>query len=179
VFWFLTALTFLVNAVNTALLLDHVRTLGAAGLSREAAIALLGAVTTAQAAATLGTGMLVDRFGSRAVGLLGLVVLALSVVVVMSAPLLAGGLIYAVSLGTMIGMLQVSHSSGLAESFGLEHLGAIRGMTFVVGVSGAALGPLPLLLSPMAAYCTFLGLTSLGVMLGIASLRRQPKPSVA
>ncbi len=173
VFWYLTALTLLVNAVNTALLLDHVRAMGAAGLGRPDAIGLLGAVTTAQALATLASGMLVDRFGARLVGLLGLATLASSVICVMAMPTLGGGLAYAFTLGAMIGILQVAHSSGLAESFGLAHLGSIRGTTFVIGVSGAAAGPLPLLWSPMAAYSIFLALTLCGVALGIASLRQR------
>ena len=172
VFWYLTALTLLVNAVNTALLLDHVRAMGTAGLDRQEAIGLLGAVTTTQAAATLAAGMLVDRFGARPIGLLGLATLATSVVCVMAVPGVGGGLAYAVTLGAMIGILQVAHSTGLAESFGIAHLGSIRGTTFVVGVSGAAAGPLPLLWSPMAAYWIFLGLTLCGAALGIASLRR-------
>jgi predicted MFS family arabinose efflux permease len=157
VFWYLVALTFLVNAVNTALLLDHARALMSAGLSRSDAITLLGAVTTTQVAATLLAGMLVDRHGS--------------VILVMSAPGLGGGLVYAAALGAMIGILQVAHSAGLAEQFGLSHLGSIRGTTFVIGVSGAAVGPLPLLISPMAAYSIFLGLTACGAILGLVSLR--------
>lgn len=173
VFWYLVALTLLVNAVNTALLLDHVRAMGGAGVSRSDAIALLGAVTSAQALATLVGGMLVDRFGARPVGLLGLAILASSVIFIMAAPTLGGGLAYAITLGAMIGILQVAHSAGLAESFGLAHLGSIRGTTFVIGVSGAALGPLPLLWSPTAAYAIFLLLTLCGGILGLLSLRRR------
>jgi MFS family permease len=177
VFWYLTAITLLVNAVNTALLLDHIRAMAAAGIGRSEAIALLGAVTTLQAIATLAAGVLVDRFGSRPVGLLGLAILAASVLSVMLAPGLAGGLVYAVMLGIMIGMLQVVHSAGLAESFGTAHLGVIKGTTFVVGVSGAAAGPLPLLWSPAAAYWIFLGLTAGGIGLGILSLRNSSSHS--
>jgi MFS family permease len=176
VFWYLTAITLLVNAVNTALLLDHVRALAVAGLTRADAIALLGVVTTLQAVATLLTGMLVDRFGARPIGLLGLATLALSVLSVMIAPGLGGGTVYAATLGIMIGMLHVVHSSGLAESFGTAHLGSIKGTTFVVGVSGAAVGPLPLLLSPATAYGIFLALTFCAAVLGVLSLRaRQVK----
>jgi MFS family permease len=175
VFWYLTALTLLVNAVNTALLLDHVRAMGAAGLGRSEAIGLLGAVTTTQALATLLGGVLVDRFGARPIGLLGLATLASSVVCVMAVPTLGGGLVYAITLGAMIGILQVAHSAGLAESFGLAHLGSIRGTTFVIGVSGAAAGPLALLWSPMAAYWIFLGLTFCGAALGVASLWQRPR----
>lgn len=171
VFWYLTAITLLVNAVNTALLLDHVRAMAAAGIDRTEAIALLGAVTTLQAAATLTTGVLVDRFGARSIGLAGLATLASCVVCVMWDPGLAGGFVYAGTLGIMIGMLQVVHSSGLAEVFGIAHLGTIKGTTFLVGVSGAALGPLPLLWSPEMAYWIFLGLTVVGAALGVLSLR--------
>jgi len=171
VFWYLTAITLLVNAVNTALLLDHVRALATAGLGRSEAIALLGAVTTMQAAATLLTGILVDRFGARPIGLVGLATLALSVVCVMLAPGLGAGIVYAAALGAMIGILQVVHSSGLAESFGTAHLGSIKGTTFVVGVSGAAVGPLPFLHSPDAAYWIFLAATFCAAVLGVLSLR--------
>ena len=173
VFWYLTALTLLVNAVNTALLLDHVRAMETAGLGRDSAIRLLGAVTTAQAIATLGSGVLVDRFGARPIGLLGLALLASSVAYVMAAPGFAGGLAYAGTLGAMIGVLQVAHSAGLAEAFGTAHLGSIRGTTFVVGVSGAAAGPLPFLWSPATACWIFLALTACAVVLGLASLRRR------
>jgi MFS family permease len=175
-FWYLLSLTFLVNAVNTALLLDHVRALSAAGLGRGEAIALLGAVTTMQALATLVSGVLVDRFGARPVGLLGLAVLASSVLCVMLAPTLARGLVYAIALGAMIGLLQVAYSSGLAESFGTAHLGTIRGTTFVVGVSGAALGPLALLQSADTAYVIFLCLTFGAAVLGAVSLSRRVVP---
>ncbi len=173
VFWYLTALTLLVNAVNTALLLDHVRAMETAGLGRDSAIRLLAAVTTAQAIATLGSGVLVDRFGARPIGLLGLALLASSVAYVMAAPGFAGGLAYAGTLGAMIGVLQVAHSAGLAEAFGTAHLGSIRGTTFVVGVSGAAAGPLPFLWSPATACWIFLALTACAVVLGLASLRRR------
>jgi MFS family permease len=173
VFWYLTALTFLVNAVNTALLLDHVRAMSTSGLDRAEAIGLLGVVTTAQAIATLLAGMMVDRFGARPVGLLGLAILASSVLSLVALPGVAGNLPYAVTLGAMIGVLQVAHSAGLAESFGLAHLGSIRGTTFVVGVTGAAIGPLPLLLSPLTAYTIFLTLAAAGALLGIASLQQR------
>ena len=90
----------------------------------------------------------------------------------MFAPALLGGLVYAVTLGAMIGILQVSHSAGLAESFGTAHIGSIRGVTFVMGVSAAALGPLPLLWSAETAYWIFLVLAASGAALGL--LMRRP-----
>jgi MFS family permease len=169
-FWYFSAITVLVNGVGTALMLDHVRAMGEAGLARPDAIRLLGAMTTAQAVSTLGSGALIDRFGARPIGLLGLCTLAFSVACVMVAPALAGGFAYAVALGAMIGTLQIVDSAGLAESFGTKHLGTIRGTVFVVGVSGAAAGPLPFLWSPATAHWIFLGIAACAAVLGLIAM---------
>lgn len=169
-FWYFSAITVLVNGVGTALMLDHVRAMGEAGLARPDAIRLLGAMTTAQAVSTLGSGALIDRFGARPIGLLGLCTLAFSVACVMVAPALAGGFAYAVALGAMIGTLQIVDSAGLAESFGTKHLGTIRGTVFVIGVSGAAAGPLPFLWSPLTAHWIFLGITACAAVLGLIAM---------
>ena len=174
-FWYFSALTVLSNGVGTALMLDHVRAMAEAGLARDSAIHLLGAMTTAQAIATLCSGALIDRFGARPVGLLGLGILSFSVTCLWTSPALAGGLAYAMTLGAMIGTLQVVYSAGLAESFGLTHLGTIRGTLFVIGVSGAAAGPLAFLWSPAAAYSIFLGITVAAATLGLVGMRFRAK----
>jgi MFS family permease len=170
-FWYFSFITVLSNGVGTALMLDHVRAMGEAGLARDSAIHLLGAMTSAQAIATLCSGALVDRFGARPVGLLGLGLLAFSVACLSTSPALAGGLAYAITLGAMIGILQIVYSAGLAESFGLKHLGTIRGTLFVIGVSGAAAGPLAFLWSPATAYWIFLGIAACAAILGLVSMR--------
>ena len=170
-FWYFSSLTVLSNGVGTALMLDHVRAMAEAGLVRDSAIGLLGAMTAAQALATLCSGALIDRFGARLVGLLGLCLLGFSVTCLWTSPALAGGLAYAMTLGAMIGTLQIVYSAGLAESFGLKHLGTIRGTLFVVGVSGAAAGPLAFLWSPAAAYSIFLGVTVVAATLGLVGMR--------
>lgn len=170
-FWYFSGLTVLSNGVGTALMLDHVRAMAEAGLARDSAIGLLGAMTTAQAIATLCSGALIDRFGSRPIGLLGLCLLGFSVACLWTDPVLAGGLAYAMTLGAMIGTLQIVYSAGLAESFGLAHLGTIRGTLFVIGVSGAAAGPLAFLWSPAVAYSIFLGITVVAATLGLVGIQ--------
>ena len=170
-FWYFSALTVLSNGVGTALMLDHVRAMAEAGLARGSAIGLLGAMTTTQAIATLGSGALIDRFGARPVGLLGLCFLAFSVTCLWTSPALGGGIAYAATLGAMIGTLQIVYSAGLAESFGLKHLGTIRGTLFVIGVSGAAAGPLAFLWSPATAYSIFLGIAVVAATLGLVGMR--------
>ena len=51
--------------------------------------------------------------------------------------------LYALSLGGAYGSQQAINAAGYAQYFGRDHLGAIRGASFVFGIAGAAFGPLP------------------------------------
>jgi hypothetical protein len=51
--------------------------------------------------------------------------------------------VYALSLGGAYGSQQAINAAGYAQYFGRDHLGAIRGASFVFGIAGAAFGPLP------------------------------------
>src|SRR5260370_37486181 len=64
-FWYLTALTLLGNAVNTALLLDHGRAMGQAGVDRGLSIALLASGTAAQSTGSVLRGVRVHRVVAR------------------------------------------------------------------------------------------------------------------
>jgi MFS family permease len=175
-FWYLLSITVLANAIGTALLLDHVRALQGAGLARAGAIGLLGAVTVAQAICVLGGGVLVDRYGTRRVGMLGLMLLALAVTSVMAAPTFNSGSIYAAALGAGLGVLHVVQGAGLAEHFGTRHLGTLRGTTSVFGIFGAATGPLLFAWwSPETDYVIFLASTAIALALGGTAV---PRPLV-
>lgn len=175
-FWYLLSISVLANAIGTALLLDHVRALQLAGLARAGAIGLLGVVTIAQAICVLGGGVLVDKYGTRRVGALGLMLLALAVICVMAAPTLVAGSVYAAALGAGLGILHVVQGAGLAEHFGTRHLGTLRGTTSVFGIFGAATGPLLFAWwSPEAGYVVFLAYTAIALALGSAAV---PRPLV-
>lgn len=170
-FFHLAAIAFVVNAVGTALLLNHVYALQANGAGRLIAVQLLGVVALAQLFGTLAGGVLVDRFGAHLVGILGLALLVFAVVCAMTAPYTLAGFPYALALGAMIGILQLVASAGLAEYFGTAHLGKIRGTTFVIGVTGAAAGPIPLAWSAEIAYWIFLAVAAITVGLGAVAGR--------
>jgi MFS family permease len=143
VFWLLCAAGFLTNAVGTALLLNHFSIMQTAGVAYVDALTLLALAGGVQAVATLGTGFLVDRYEPRR-----LVPLAMGLLALASAlPAFGGGVaaswFYALSLGGAYGSQQAINAAGYAQYFGRDHLGAIRGTSFVFGVAGAALGPLP------------------------------------
>lgn len=172
-FWYLLAISILVNAVGTALLLEHVRALQAAGIPRPSAIALLGVVTVSQVVCSLGGGVLVDRLGTQKVGVLGLVLLASTVVCVMMTPDLLGGAVYAAALGAGLGVSHVVGGAGLAEHFGTRHLGSLRGITSVVGIFGAAAGPVPFAAwPPQVGYVIFLATIAAAMVLGTAAAPR-------
>jgi MFS family permease len=166
-FWYLLSISILNNAVGTALLLDHVRALQAADLTRATAIGLLGVVTVAQAMCVLGGGVLVDKYGTRRMGMLGLTLLGLAVICVMAAPTLIAGSLYAAALGAGLGTLHVVQGAGLAEHFGTRYLGTLRGTISVFGICGAAAGPLLFAWwSPETGYVILLCFTAAALALG-------------
>ncbi len=143
VFWLLTAVAFLTNAIGTALLLNHFSIMKTAGITREGAIYVLGFYAGVQAAVTLGTGALLDRYEPRRLVPLAMCLLGTACALPAIGSGVAVSWIYALSLGGAYGSQQAIGAAGYAQYFGRDHLGAIRGASFIFGISGAALGPLP------------------------------------
>jgi hypothetical protein len=70
-FWLLCAIGFLTNAVGTALLLNHFSIMDVAGVERDEALRVLALYAAVQVAATLGTGVLLDRHEPAPLGAAG------------------------------------------------------------------------------------------------------------
>ena len=143
VFWLLSAAGFLTNAIGTALLLNHFSIMQTAGVTHTGALLLLSTLAVVQAVATLGTGYLVDRHEPRRLVPLAMLTLALASALPAFGTGTAISVLYALSLGGAYGCQQAISAAGYAQYFGRDHLGAIRGASFVFGVAGAAFGPLP------------------------------------
>ena len=143
VFWLLCAAGFLTNAIGTALLLNHFSIMQAAGIDRADALLLLSLLAGVQAAATLGTGALVDHFEPRRLVPIAMFMLAAASALPAFGSGIAVSWLYALCLGGAYGSQQAINAAGFAHYFGRDHLGAIRGSSFVFGISGAAFGPLP------------------------------------
>jgi MFS-type transporter involved in bile tolerance (Atg22 family) len=143
VFWLLCAAGFLTNAIGTALLLNHFSIMQTAGIAYGDALLLLSLLAGVQAVATLSTGFLVDRYEPRLLVPLAMLMLALA----SALPAFGGGItvswLYALCVGGAYGSQQAINAAGYAQYFGRDHLGAIRGASFVFGIAGAAFGPLP------------------------------------
>jgi len=143
VFWLLCAAGFLTNAIGTALLLNHFSIMQTAGIAHSDALLLLSLLAGVQAVATLGTGFLVDRYEPRRLVPLAMLMLALASALPAFGSGIAISALYALSLGGAYGSQQAINAAGYAQYFGRDHLGAIRGASFVFGIAGAAFGPLP------------------------------------
>ena len=143
VFWLLCAAGFLTNAIGTALLLNHFSIMLAAGITHTDALLLLSLLAGVQAFATIGTGFLVDRCEPRLLVPLAMFMLAAASALPAFGSGIAVSVLYALSLGGAYGSQQAVNAAGYAQYFGRDHLGAIRGASFVFGIAGAAFGPLP------------------------------------
>lgn len=143
VFWLLTAMGFLTNAIGTALLLNHFSMMDGAGLARPDALRVLAVYAAVQAGVTLATGALLDHCEPRRLVPLAMLALAAASALPAFGSGIAISWLYALALGAAYGAQQAIGAAGYAQYFGRDHLGAIRGTSFVFGISGAALGPLP------------------------------------
>jgi MFS family permease len=143
VFWLLCAVGFLTNDVGTALLLNHFSIMQSAGIERTDALTVLAVYAGVQVIVTLSTGALLDRYEPRRLVPLAMLLLAATAAL----PALGSGVtvswLYALCLGGAYGSQQAIGAAGYAQYFGRDHLGAIRGTSFVFGIGGAAFGPLP------------------------------------
>ena len=146
-FWLLCAMGFLTNAVGTALLLNHFSILETMSLNRSEAVSVFVAYAAIQAAVTLSTGALLDRYEPRKLVPFAMIILALTSLLPIAGQGTLIGWFYSMSLGAAYGSQQAISVAGYAHYFGRDHLGAIRGASFVFGISGAAFGPLPFAVS--------------------------------
>jgi MFS family permease len=183
VFWLLCAAGFLTNAIGTALLLNHFSIMQTAGIVHADALRLLSLLAGVQAAATLGTGALVDRYEPRQLVPLAMFMLAAASALPAFGSGIAVSWLYALCLGGAYGSQQAVNAAGYAQYFGRDHLGAIRGSSFIFGISGAALGPLPFAASVdwTGSYATVLSVCCvLCVACGAAAFAvRRPSSPIA
>ena len=137
-FYTLGLANLLSNAIGTGLLLNHFDLMSKIGLGREAAVLLFGPLAITQVCAVVAMGPIVDRLRPH-------MVMALPMTSMACACALAGvggrPLVYAVVLGLALGSFQSVNIAVYAHYYGRTNLGEIRGLTFVITIVGAALGP--------------------------------------
>jgi MFS family permease len=143
VFSTLSLANVLTNALGTGLLLNHFDLLSRAGVAREAAVIVLAPLAITQVIAAIGIGPLVDRFVPHRLVVLPMAGMASACLLVMMVASTSGAYVYGIALGFAYGSFQAINAAVYAHYFGRQHAGEIRGVTFVITIVGAALGPLP------------------------------------
>jgi MFS family permease len=184
----LTSLTFWMLAlplatspfVITALIFHQTSIFAEQGLSPAAAAAVFVPYAIASAACSLGAGVFIDRFGPKAAFLGNMVVMSatiLFILFVVRSP--ATATVYGLMLGATGGTAQVIGGVTWAHFYGRQGLGRIQGSATMVGISAAAIGPLPLALAEGATESFQFGIASMLVLPVVASIavwRARPVP---
>jgi MFS family permease len=143
VFWTMSAANVVSNAIGTGLLLNHYDLLARNGVSRDLAVTLFTPLAITQLGVVLVAGLLVDRFQPHRVLALPMCAMAMACLLARAGGLGPWPFLYAAALGLALGSFSAVNVAAYAHYFGRRHLGEIRGLTFVVAIVGAALGPLP------------------------------------
>ena len=143
VFWTISLANVLTNALGTGLLLNHFDLLARGGLTRETAVLMFAPLSITQVVAAVGIGPLVDRFVPHRLLVVPMISMAIACLVVGTVSSTPEAFAYAMALGFAYGSFQAINAAVYAHYFGRQHAGEIRGVTFVITIVGAALGPLP------------------------------------
>jgi len=128
-------------AFVTALFFHQVHLADVKGWTHVQFVALFPVYTVATITGMIGSGLLIDRFGTRAL------------IRLYQLPLIAGFVLMGLSDGIIWGVLAMAsiglgHGAGVtlptafwADHFGTRHIGSIRALAVAVMVLGSALGP--------------------------------------
>jgi MFS family permease len=143
VFWTISLANVLTNALGTGLLLNHFDLLARSGVARETAVFLFAPLAITQVVAAVGIGPLVDRFVPHRLLALPMISMTVACLTVSTVASTGSAFAYAMALGFAYGSFQAINAAVYAHYFGRQHAGEIRGVTFVITIVGAALGPLP------------------------------------
>ncbi len=141
-FWSLEAVVVLSGAMVTGLTFHHISIMAAQGLTEQEAARVFLPVVVGTITAGFLFGWLTDRVSPR-------------ILLPISGALLAGGLLlgtvatpgvlaatYGLVVGLNSGAIRALSSALHPRWFGTEHIGAIRGVAFSLGVASSAVGPL-------------------------------------
>jgi MFS family permease len=181
-FWALIGASVVPSLVVTGLSFNQVAIFTERGLPGTLAAATFTVESIVGLPMTLLAGVLVDRIPIRYVLAAGQVCLAVAMVWLLRADTPALALAYSVWRGASSGLWMVAVDVAWPAYFGRRHLGSIRGFGYAIGVTGAALGPIPFGLAYdfLGGYDTAIAaLLVLPVLASIAVLFARPPASGA
>lgn len=140
-FWVVVSGVAVSGTLSTAVAFHQVALLGERGLSPTEAAANFLPQTVAGLAATLGVGILVDRFSPRWLTSASMLTLAAGLLwgTVVSPGWSALG--YGAAIGAAGGAIRSLEAASFPRVFGTAHIGSIRGVVTAISVGSTAFGP--------------------------------------
>lgn len=143
IFWMMIFCMLVPSMINTGIVFHIVSIFAEKGFPSTFAAMILGLTAAVQFPVTFIAGWVCDRFPVYKVKAFNYIVLAVAMLVLVYSRSQMFLLVYAFIHGVFMGFDGVSTSVWWPETFGLAHLGTIRGMGMTAMVIGSALGPLP------------------------------------
>ncbi len=146
-FYILTTSLFFLSMLVTALHVENKSILMHHGLSATQAASMFTVIGITAALSSPLVGRMLDRFRSERMLSGGLLIMSASLVSITLVHDLKSAVVYALIFGLNNGITMTYFAFLLPRYFGRKHLGNIQGVSQMVGVLGASLGPLPLALA--------------------------------
>jgi MFS family permease len=145
-FWALALPLATPSLVVTAMVFHQTGIFEERGLSATTAGAVFVPFAISSAVSAVAGGFLIDRYGPRPVFVGAMVLLLAALAWLQFVDSVPEALLYATILGASGALAQTIGGVIWAHFYGRERLGRIQGSGMMVGIAGAALGPLPLAL---------------------------------
>jgi MFS family permease len=176
-FWFLLGAGIVPSLVVTGLSFNQISIFTDRGLPTTLAATTFTVESAIALPMTFLSGWMSDRYPSRYVLAAGQFFLAAALICLLLVNSVALAVLYAGLRGASMGLWTVAADVTWPEYFGRRYLGSIRGMTFAIGVVGAAIGPLPLgfVYDATGSYeAAIAGLLALPILGMVAILQAKP-----
>jgi MFS family permease len=145
-FWMLALPMATSPLVGTALIFHQAGILGERGLSEEVSGVVFVPLAIGSAASVMVAGFFIDKAGPKPAFVISMLLLLAAMGLVQVIDSVAMAIFYGAVMGASNGISQNISGVMWVHFYGRENLGRIQGSAMTIGISGAALGPLPLAL---------------------------------
>lgn len=143
VFWIVLFGIASFTMISTGLFFHMVSIFDDRGLAPSVAASVFAPIAISAGLSNLGVGIAMDRWPVKLFIPLGLIIQALSLLMIQFLSGISSAYLFGILLGATNGVFRAVSAIVWPSYFGRSHLGSIYGVTTAAGVLGAALGPLP------------------------------------
>ncbi len=143
-FWFILYCHQVLPMIVTGVTFHFISILSIKGLTPATAAYVLSLIALASFPTTLIAGYILDHIKVHYAMAFACLLQLISLIILLNATTVLGGMIYAVIQGMGLGLNNVCNGVVWPNYFGTKYLGSIKGLAMTILVIGTAFGPLPL-----------------------------------